>query len=74
MNNNQVEFNNVSLREEFAGYPSSEPANATETTEASNIGINGTAANANQLWREALINAKVDDLWDVREYRKSVNP
>ena len=77
MNNNQMEFSNVSLREEFMRiYPkgSSEPANATETTEASNIGINGTAANANQLWREALINAKVDDLWDVREYRNKCKP
>ena len=77
MNNNQMEFSNVSLREEFMRiYPkgSSEPANATETTEASNIGINGTVANANQLWREALINAKVDDLWDVREYRNKCKP
>ena len=77
INNTQMEFSNVSLREEHMRiYPKdgSGPANNAETTEASNIGINGTAANANQLWKEALINAKVDDLWDVREYRNKCKP
>lgn len=77
LNNTQMEFSRFSLREELMRiYPknSTDPTSQSDIQEASNIGILGTASNANDLWKTALTNAKVENLWDVREYRNKCRP
>jgi hypothetical protein len=66
--NPQSETGKLSLRTELFRIL---PAGATQPDDAQ---FPGPGASSDELWRETLVNARVDDLWDVPEFRFYCRP
>ena len=77
INNPQLEFSHMSLRtEQMRIYPtgSTEGAGSENSDEVIELGFDVTGAEADNQWKTALTDARVSDLWQVREYRNKCRP
>jgi hypothetical protein len=71
INNPQLETGKMSLRTELCRIL---PAGQTNVQPVGNSQFPGGGTSSDELWRKTLENARVDNLWDIPEYRYYARP